>query len=176
MTSPASWISEVGSRADSQTDLRIEPVARESASALEALFVRNAASASGFDPFPLDAATARAIALEPRRDLYFIAVGAAGAVGFSMLRGFDEGYAIPSFGIFIDAGHRGRGLGKQLTAWTVQQARDRGCPAVRLSVYSSNRTALALYSSLGFVERARHPIERGDAAEEKIIMVLEFET
>jgi [ribosomal protein S18]-alanine N-acetyltransferase len=95
-------------------------------------------------------------------------------LGFSMLRGFDEGYEIPSFGIFVDHESHGQGIGRRLTAWTIEQARRRGCPAVRLTVYADNAAALGLYASLGFREQERGQVERKGQPAEKIVMRLEL--
>lgn len=158
------------------SELRIEAVRPADAETLAALFARNSvpAVADGFDPFPLTAEQGRRIALDTGEDDFYLALDATGPAGFSMLRGFDAGYAIPSFGIFVDRERQGQGIGRRLTEWTVTQARSRGCPAVRLSVYASNAAALALYASLGFNERERETVERRGRADEKIVMLLEL--
>jgi ribosomal protein S18 acetylase RimI-like enzyme len=157
--------------------LRFEAVSPPHADALAGLFARNSgpAIADRFDPFPLSAEQGRRIALDPSKDDYYLAFAGERTVGFSMLRGFDAGFTIPSFGIFIDREHQGQGVGRRLTEWTVEQARRRGCTAVRLSVYAANAPALALYSSLGFREREREPVERHGRSDEKIVMLLELE-
>lgn len=150
------------------------PVGRDRLEQLVALFERNdvAQVTELFDPFPLDAAQARRIALESRRDRFYLAFRQGQAVGFSMLRGFDEGYAVPSFGIFVDRERHGEGIGRALTAWTVDQARRLECPAVRLTVYAANLPARRLYESLGFAEREREPVQRAGRPDEKIVMSL----
>jgi ribosomal protein S18 acetylase RimI-like enzyme len=122
-----------------------------------------------FDPFPMRAAEADRILDEMREDRYYGAFTATGElVGFSMLRGWDEGYEVPSFGIAVDHRRHGNGLGGRLTRWTIRRAQELGAPAVRLSVYSDNPNARALYSGLGFVET-----ERSSAGErERIVMRL----
>lgn len=128
-----------------------------------------------FDPFPLSAVEARRIALEPRQDGFYLAVRGEMPLGLSMLRGFDEGYEVPSFGIFVDHENHGQGIGRALTVWTIQQARQRGCPAVRLTVYARNVAARRLYESLGFVEQDRQGVDRAGEPDEKIIMRLELD-
>jgi ribosomal protein S18 acetylase RimI-like enzyme len=159
-------------------ELRFELVGPNDADALAALFARNSVPTvtGSFDPFPLTAEKGREIALNRGKDAFYVALDADDLVGFSMLRGFDAGYAIPSFGIFVDHMHQGYGVGRQLTAFTIAQARSRGCPAVRLSVYASNAAALALYASLGFSEseRERETVERRGRSDEKIVMLLEL--
>lgn len=164
----------VGSVKDKPTTPRFEPVEAKHAGALIELFERNSTPVvtSLFDPFPLTDQEARRIALKPRQDEYYVAARVDQLVGLSMLRGFDEGYQTPSFGIFVDHEAHGQGVGRALTAWTLEAARRRGCPSVRLSVYSTNSVALGLYNSLGFVEQERHAIDRAGVPEEKIMMCL----
>ncbi len=164
-------------REESLSGLRFVQIGSEQLDSLSALFERNriASVTELFDPFPLDAGRARWIALEPQRDAFYLALRNERPVGFSMLRGFDEGYATPSFGIFIDHESHGEGVGRALTAWTVEEARRRGCPAVRLTVYAANLPARRLYESLGFVEQERQPVERMGQREEKIVMRLDFD-
>ncbi len=154
-----------------------EPIGPEHTDALVDLFVRNAVPTltDNFDPFPLIPSEAKRIAHEPGGNAYYIAFSDGLAVAFSMLRGFDQGYEVPSFGIFVDQDHHGLGIGRKLTAWTIEQARLRGCPAVRLSVYSTNTAAKRLYESLGFSEQAREPIERAGRTEEKVVMTLDLD-
>lgn len=167
------------------TALRFEPVRAEHVDALVALFERNRVPqvTAMFDPFPLDASQAQRIALESRKDRFYTVSRGERLLGLSMLRGFDEGYATPSFGIFVDHESHGQGIGRQLTAWTVEQARRQGAPAVRLTVYASNAAARRLYESLGFVEQERRSAQRpgGPGAqspggsEEKLVMRLDFD-
>jgi ribosomal-protein-alanine N-acetyltransferase len=166
--------SALGSVTNARASLRFERVQVTHAGLLTELFERNARPevTSSFDPFPLDRKEARRIALESHRDGYYVAARADSLVGFSMLRGFDEGYEIPSFGIFVDHDAHGQGVGRALTAWTIEAARRRGCPSVRLSAYANSAVALGLYASMGFVERERLVINRAAGPEEKIVMCL----
>jgi ribosomal protein S18 acetylase RimI-like enzyme len=185
MISAASWPSEPsdesavakGDRLALPSEIVIEPVEARHAEALAELFEANRVPAvSGtFDPFPLDADEARRIALGPRLDAYFVASLDAELIAMSMLRGFDEGFAVPSFGIFVDHRHHGHGVGRQLTVWTVGEARRRGCAAVRLSVYASNMAAVHLYRSLGFEERERKIVTRARGQDEKVLMIQSLE-
>jgi ribosomal-protein-alanine N-acetyltransferase len=161
---------------DAALRLRCERVGPQHAEELAVLFERNRIPpvTDVFDPFPLDADHARKIALEAGEDAYYLGRHGELAVGFSMLRGFDEGYAIPSFGVFVDHRHHGQGVGRELTAWTVAQARGRGCPAVRLTVYATNLAACRLYESLGFLEQERHSVDRKGRPDQKLVMRLDF--
>ena len=123
-----------------------------------------------FNPFPMTAETASRIAALPRRDRYYGAFAGDRLVGLSMLRGWDEGYAVPSFGIVIDHRAHNRGLGQRLTAYTVDAARALGAPSVRLTVFASNGAGIRVYSRLGFVERSRGPATVAGAPDERIVM------
>ncbi len=51
----------------------------------------------------------------------------------------------------VDRNLRGRGLGRQLIAWAVQQARLRGCALVQLTSDKRRMEAHRFYGRLGFV-------------------------
>lgn len=154
--------------------LRIRAVSSADRGRLSALFARNRAGSVPvmFDPFPLSADEVDRIVGHSGKDGYFVGVEGDAAVGLSMLRGLDEGFEVPSFGIFVDSSAQGRGIGRRLTEWTVGEARRRGAPAIRLSVYASNAPAVALYASLGFVETGREELLRGGVSDQRIVMRL----
>jgi ribosomal protein S18 acetylase RimI-like enzyme len=77
-----------------------------------------------------------------------------------MLRGWDEGYQIPSLGLAIHPSVRGQGLGKMLMGFLHLQAFRRGAEKVRLRVNSTNDKALKLYKGLGYVfEEDPHQVD-----------------
>jgi ribosomal-protein-alanine N-acetyltransferase len=123
-----------------------------------------------FHPFPLTPRSAETIACASHRDRYYVASQVDRVVGFSMLRGWDEGYAIPSFGILIDHRFHRRGIGRQLLEYTLDEARKLASSRVRLSVYASNHAALHLYESEGFVEGVREQVLVAGEPDEKIVM------
>jgi ribosomal protein S18 acetylase RimI-like enzyme len=185
MISAGSWPSEPPDESADAKDDRfappsetvVEPVGTGHAQALVELFDSNRVPAvtDSFDPFPLTPDEARRIALKPHLDAYFVASTNAELIAMSMLRGFDEGFAVPSFGIFVDHRHHGRGVGRWLTVWTVGEARRRGCAAIRLSVYASNTAAVRLYRSLGFEQQEREVVARATGQDEKILMTQSLE-
>jgi ribosomal protein S18 acetylase RimI-like enzyme len=124
-----------------------------------------------FHPFPLNETSARDIALTPRLDHYYAAWRQDQIVGFGMLRGWDEGYETPSFGVLVDYRCHGQGIGRCLLEFGLQVARRRGCRQVRLSVNASNPAAVHLYQTMGFGAVERQPTETAYRPDEKIIMV-----
>ncbi len=140
--------------------------------ALIEFLVRNddPATTRHFNPFPMTANGAAAVIQTMPLDHYYGGILANQIVAIGMLRGWSEGYSIPSFGLVVDARIRGRGIGRALTRFTLARAPEFGVDTIRLSVYASNHQALALYRSLGFEEQSRAVIGEGSQSDEKIIM------
>jgi hypothetical protein len=67
-----------------------------------------------------------------------------------MLRGWDEGYPVPSLGIAVRTSDHGRGLGRTMMEHLHVEARRRGATVVRLRVHPDNTKARRLYESLGY--------------------------
>ena len=128
-----------------------------------------------FDPFPLTRETARELCAHGGRDSYYVAEQDGRIVGLSMLRGLDEGWEVPSFGIVVDHACHGRGVGGRLTDYTIDRARVDGAPRVRLSVYASNEVAAEMYLRRGFVEQSREVVHRESGQMTRVVMVKEFE-
>lgn len=103
-----------------------------------------------FSPHPADADSIRRIAAHDGKDLYYLLVEQGEVLGYGMLRGWDDGYQIPSLGLAIHPSARGRGLGKMLMDFLHLLASRRGAEKVRLRVRANNEKALNLYKSLGY--------------------------
>jgi len=107
-----------------------------------------------FHPHPFTAAEARARCAYRGRDVYCVAVAGGAVLGYGMLRGWDEGFAVPSLGIMVAREARGTGLARALMLHLHGEARRRGARRVRLKVYPDNAPAVGLYRSLGYVFEA----------------------
>lgn len=103
-----------------------------------------------FHPHPFTRLAAEKIASQTGRDVYLLMVAASEVVGYGMLRGWDEGYAVPSLALAIAPSHRGCGLGRMFLEYLHEQASARGAQKVRLKTYPSNHRALSLYESSGY--------------------------
>jgi len=154
-------------------DIRLKQIQPEDLDILTLLFLQNniPVITDTFHPFPLTAESAQWIACESKLDRFFIAFQGDIAVGFSMLRGWDEGYNVPSFGIFVDFRFHGRGLGSLVLEQTIEEARKAGCEKMRLSVYANNPAALAIYIRKGFIETERVDAMHLGLPNQKIIMI-----
>jgi GNAT superfamily N-acetyltransferase len=152
-------------------DIKLKLINSDDFNVLSVLFSENnlPVVTNTFLPFPLTHITAKWIACEPHPDRYYICILNDKVVGFSMLRGWEEGYSIPSFGMFIDHRFQGRGIGKVLMNLTIEEARKLGCLQMRLSVYANNLSARKIYHYAGFIETERSKIEND--LDYKIIMI-----
>lgn len=103
-----------------------------------------------FHPHPLSREHARELGRHTGRDLYVLMVDGPKVLGYGMLRGWDEGFDIPSLGIAISPAHEGRGLGRRLMAFLHEAAAERGATTIRLTVDEANLAAIRLYRSLGY--------------------------
>jgi glycosyltransferase involved in cell wall biosynthesis/ribosomal protein S18 acetylase RimI-like enzyme len=127
-----------------------------------------------FHPFPMSSDSAEEIVLRAGDDRYFGAFAEGRLVGLSMLRGWNEGFDVPSFGIVVDHASHGQGIGSLLTDFTLDRAPWLGTEQVRLSVYASNERAHRMYVARGFEEIEREPVSRDGSADERIVMVKEL--
>lgn len=103
-----------------------------------------------FHPHPLTPDEAKKRAQYSGDDLYYVIMENEKVLGYAMLRGWDEGYEIPSLGIAMHPSVRGLGLGELLIRFLHAAARRRGCDKIRIRVYKQNAHALALYKKLGY--------------------------
>lgn len=121
------------------------------APALGELFAQDgSAYLKHFSPFELSADGVVDALSCARGDGYWMLSLDGRMAGFFMLRGFDQGYAIPSFGVYVARWARNRGLSKIALAFAVGQCRELHCTALRLSVHPDNAPALAVYETAGF--------------------------
>lgn len=83
-------------------------------------------------------------------DEYWVGLENGSVVAYGMLRGWREGYEIPSLGLAVSSNRRGMGLGKTMAVHLHGIAQARGANLVRLTVDRGNQSAVALYTSLGY--------------------------
>lgn len=105
-----------------------------------------------FHPHPFDAETAAAICRKNSKEYYCAGVEAVSdrALSYGCLRGYDEGFAIPSLGLAVHPSASGKGFAAAMLSHLHDIARTTGAPAIRLKVYPSNTVAVALYRKFGY--------------------------
>lgn len=104
-----------------------------------------------FSPHPADEDSLSQIAGCKGRDLYYVLVEEEKILGYGLLRGWDEGFQIPSLGVAIHPSARGAGMGKMFMSFLHALARRRGASKVRLRVHMKNEAAIRLYKRFGYV-------------------------
>jgi len=115
--------------------------------------IRSEGSEKFFHPHPFDDETAERIARDSimYRDLYYLVLSHnENIAGYFMLRGFDEGYEIPSFGVIVHPEFRRKGLGRATMEITINVCRTLKIKKLMLKVYDKNIAAKSLYDSFGF--------------------------
>ena len=105
-----------------------------------------------FHPHSFDRTTASMIVASSGLDVYLGFFHQEELLGYAMLRGWDEGYEVPSLGVAVAPAHQGRGVGGRLLAAGLDEARARGARKVMLKVHADNTRALHWYLSAGFVQ------------------------
>lgn len=122
-------------------------------------FVRlvNAAFADHPSPIELTEAEVRRVnatpGFVPGSVLVVEEAATGGMVAFCRVVGYAAADGSPAGEIRllgVDPAHRGRGLGRAVTAWGVETLRGRGAETVVLAVEGENASALRLYEGLGF--------------------------
>jgi ribosomal-protein-alanine N-acetyltransferase len=107
--------------------------------------------ADTFHPHPFTAQEAARICSYQGRDLYYALLGNTGEVlAYGMLRGWDEGYQIPSLGIAVHPKATGRGIGELMMRFLHIAAIEEGAKEIILKVYKNNHFAVRLYERLGY--------------------------
>jgi ribosomal protein S18 acetylase RimI-like enzyme len=119
-----------------------------------------------FRPHPFSSDEAGQIATRGGRDVYAVLEDGGRFVAYGMLRGWDEGYSVPSLGVAVRVGYQRLGLGRSMMNHLHDEARARGARQVRLRVHPDNLRAQQLYQSLGYTY---HGVER-----DELLMVLEL--
>ncbi|HEY0661562.1 MAG TPA: GNAT family N-acetyltransferase [Lysobacter sp.] len=103
-----------------------------------------------FHPHAGDEATLRALAATTGQDLHYLFVRGDDVLAYGLLRGWNEGYVVPSLGIAVHPSARAGGLGRLMMEYLEAMARHRGAPAVRLRVHKDNAQARAMYERRGY--------------------------
>jgi RimJ/RimL family protein N-acetyltransferase len=103
-----------------------------------------------FTPFEFSLRSITKIINQAVKDKYFGIFVNEKIVGFYMLRGLDEGYEIPSYGVWISSKFSDKGLSKLTLYHAFSFCRINGISKLMLKVHPDNTTAKKLYESLGF--------------------------
>ena len=106
---------------------------------------------SQFHPHPFSDSEAERICSLVGNDKYVALSSDGDFLGYGMLRGWDEGFSIPSLGIYVAPELRGTGAARLMMQHLHLIARLAGATQVRLKVYRENFSAYRLYESMGYL-------------------------
>lgn len=103
-----------------------------------------------FHPHPLVESEARRIATYEGLDLYYALVDGETVIGYGILRGWDEGFKVPSIGVAIAAEARKQQVGSLLMQFLHCAARRRGAEEVLSKVHRENEPSIRMLTGLGY--------------------------
>jgi RimJ/RimL family protein N-acetyltransferase len=103
-----------------------------------------------FTAFELSDKSLTTILTRAVKDKYFGMFFGDEIVGFYMLRGFDEGFEVPSYGVIILSKFSNKGLSRLTLYHAFSLCRLNNIKKLMLKVRPENKHAKNLYESLGF--------------------------
>lgn len=104
-----------------------------------------------FIPFPTDIKSLEERLTSVREDRYWGIWFDGALAAFFMMRGFDEGYQRPSFGVYTARAYSGKGLSRFALDYCMSWCRMNNIAAVMLKVHPDNRYARQTYEKAGFI-------------------------
>jgi RimJ/RimL family protein N-acetyltransferase len=106
-----------------------------------------------FTPFSFDEETLRNMLLTAVKDQFFSIKVNNRLSGFYMLRGFDEGYQIPSYGVWIAPEYAGCGLAKLSLQHAICFCKVNRVKKLMLKVAQENTIPKKIYEDFGFIQQ-----------------------
>jgi RimJ/RimL family protein N-acetyltransferase len=132
--------------------IRITPLTVDLAMAFETMMsAEPAAYMASFTAFREPSSLVDAVA-NARRDKYWSGHLDRVLSGFYCLRGMDDGYDRPSFGVYVGREFAGRGVATTLLRHAVDWCATHGVERMMLKVSTDNPVAYGLYLKCGFTK------------------------
>lgn len=133
--------------------LIIRPLRPDDSAALSQwLRAQSPAYARFFHPFGYDEASLADALARQGRDVFTGLFWDEQIIGFFMLRGWNEGYEVPAFGILIDEQYRGYGLEMAALDTAKVICRLRNVSRLMIKMHPDNISAKAVARKTGFVQ------------------------
>ncbi len=104
-----------------------------------------------FIPFQFDVESVSAVLNKAVNDMYYGIYANSKLVGFYMLRGWDAGYEIPSYGVWIAENYSSKGLSKLTLHHALSVCRINNIKKLMLKVHPDNLVAKKLYEDFEFI-------------------------
>lgn len=111
---------------------------------------KNNSDLNFFYPHDMSRESLNSMLEHKKKDIYKIVIHKDKIIGYGILRGWDEGFEIPSLGIIIDKDFRGIGLSKTLMRFLEVNAKLMSSKKIRIVVHKNNQIAYNLYRSLNY--------------------------
>lgn len=105
-----------------------------------------------FTPFNFDPHSVANLLAEQGADVYMGMYWQDRLIGFFMLRGWNSGYEIPSYGVLIDEKYSGYGLTRLSLKLAKSICKLRRVPRIMLKVNADNLIAKRLFEEAGFTQ------------------------
>ncbi len=103
-----------------------------------------------FSPHQFTVNALSKLAYHPGNDLYYLMITDDKILGYGFLRGWEEGFEVPSLGIAIHPSAQCGGLGKHFMVFLHDMASQKGAEKIRLRVRKDNEKAIKLYKRLSY--------------------------
>ncbi len=104
-----------------------------------------------FRPIPDDPSLVSTLLAKADKDAYMFATFGDQPVGLYTIRGLDEGYSEPMFGIYVFRKYRGLGAASLLMSHAELTCRIKGYQAILLKVDQDNKHAQTIYHKKGYL-------------------------
>ncbi|NWG29550.1 MAG: GNAT family N-acetyltransferase [Ignavibacteriaceae bacterium] len=105
-----------------------------------------------FIPFDFSETTIKDILNKKKADKFFGLFLNKELIGFYMLRGFDQGYDIPSYGVWISSNYANKGLSKLTLYHAFSVCKLNNIKTLMLKVHPENTIAKEVYEKFGFIK------------------------
>ena len=133
-------------------DFRVEPLTPRQADQVSTLLSQaDREYISFFHPFEFSQSAVAEVLRQAEKDKFWGIYIGFNLVNLFMLRGLDQGFSVPSFGVFTDQIYSGLGLAGLALRLVEVYCRLNNLEAVCLSVHADNRRAFDLYRDNGFI-------------------------
>ena len=120
-------------------DVTVRPLGEDDAAAIVALLrAQSADYLRFFYALPADETAVRQVMEKRTRDAYQGLFEDGRLVGFFMLRGWDDGYEIPSFGVVVDERTRGKGYLHATLEMAAELCRESGAARFMAKIHPGN--------------------------------------
>ncbi len=103
-----------------------------------------------FIPFDFDLLTIKTMLDRLKKDSFWGIFINDTLAGFYMLRGFDVGYEVPSYGVWIAKKFSGKGLSRLTLQHAISLCKINGVKELMLKVHPENLIAKKIYEDFGF--------------------------